>query len=109
MNLVDELHTITAALRGAGLRYAVCGGLAVTIHGVVRTTKDIDLLIAERDIPRALELLRPLGYSLARGTGLEDQGQRDEGSNVSARSRMETTCVSTCSSPRPCSPVCSTM
>ena len=37
MNLVDELFAITGALNTAGIRYAVCGGIAVTIHGVVRT------------------------------------------------------------------------
>lgn len=62
MNLVTELHAIAAALRNAGIRYAVCGGIAVTIHSTPRTTKDIDLLIAEQDIPRILDLLRPLGY-----------------------------------------------
>jgi hypothetical protein len=33
MNLVDELYAITAALTTAGVRYAVCGGVTVTIHG----------------------------------------------------------------------------
>jgi hypothetical protein len=32
MNLVDELYEITAALAAAGICYAVCGGVAVTIH-----------------------------------------------------------------------------
>ncbi|MFV8753670.1 nucleotidyltransferase family protein [Nannocystaceae bacterium ST9] len=65
MNLVDELHAIAAALRGAGVEYAICGGLAVTIHGATRTTKDIDLLVEPRDVARVLELLRPLGYVFA--------------------------------------------
>lgn len=65
MNLVDELHAIAAALRAGGIRYAVCGGLAVTIHGATRTTKDIDLLIDEAALARALELVRPLGYTFA--------------------------------------------
>lgn len=65
MNLIDELHAIVAALHAAGVRYAVCGGLAVTIHGATRTTKDIDLLIAGQDVQRAIELLRPLGYVFA--------------------------------------------
>ena len=30
MNLVDELHAIAAALTGASIPYAVCGGVAVT-------------------------------------------------------------------------------
>jgi hypothetical protein len=62
VNLVDELHRIAAALRSAGIVYAVCGGVAVTIHGATRTTKDIDILIRREDVPRALEAVRPLGY-----------------------------------------------
>jgi hypothetical protein len=62
VNLVDELHAITGVLRSAGVRYAVCGGLAVTLHGAARLTKDIDLLVTASDLPRILELLRPLGY-----------------------------------------------
>ncbi|MBX3191991.1 MAG: nucleotidyltransferase family protein [Labilithrix sp.] len=62
MNLVDELHRIAAALRSASIDYAVCGGVAVTIHGATRTTKDIDLLVRREDVPRVLEAVRPLGY-----------------------------------------------
>jgi hypothetical protein len=65
VNLVAELHAIAAALRHAGIRYAVCGGIAVTIHHATRTTKDIDLLVAEQDIPHILDVLRPLGYIFA--------------------------------------------
>lgn len=62
MNLVDELHAIAAALRSAGIRYAVCGGVAVSAHGAPRSTKDIEVIIAPEDLPRALEAVRPLGY-----------------------------------------------
>jgi hypothetical protein len=62
MNLVDELHAIAAALRTAGIAYAICGGIAVTIHGATRTTKDIDVLVEREDLPRVLEAVRPLGY-----------------------------------------------
>jgi hypothetical protein len=62
MNLVDELHAIAAALRAAGVRYAVCGGVAVTAHGAPRSTKDIDILVAPEDVDRVLEAVRPLGY-----------------------------------------------
>ena len=65
MNLVDELHAIAGALTAAGIDYAVCGGIAVTIHGATRTTKDIDVLIERKDIPRVLEVVRPLGYVFA--------------------------------------------
>jgi hypothetical protein len=65
VNLVDELHAVTGALRSAGVRHAVCGGLAVTLHGATRMTKDIDLLVAATDVAQTLELLRPLGYVFA--------------------------------------------
>lgn len=63
MNLVDELHGIAAVLIGAGLRHAICGGVAVTAHGATRSTKDIDILIAPEDLGTALDLVRPLGYT----------------------------------------------
>ncbi|HEX2660399.1 MAG TPA: hypothetical protein VHU40_19095 [Polyangia bacterium] len=65
MNLVDELHAISAALTTAGIRHALCGGVAVTIHGATRSTKDIDVLVAPEDVPRVLDVVRPLGYAFA--------------------------------------------
>lgn len=65
MNLVDELHQVARALRNAQIVYAICGGVAVTIHGATRTTKDIDILIKREDVPRVLEAVRPLGYLFA--------------------------------------------
>ena len=65
MNLVDELRAVSSALREAGVVHAVCGGIAVTIHGATRSTKDIDILIARADLPAALDAVRPLGYEFA--------------------------------------------
>lgn len=67
MNLVDELHAIAAALRAAGVPYAVCGGIAVTAHGVTRATKDIDIAIAREHLPAALAAVAPLGYAIPAG------------------------------------------
>lgn len=53
---------MVARLEQAGVDYALCGGVAVTIHGFVRATRDIDLLVAEQDVERILELLRPEGW-----------------------------------------------
>lgn len=65
VNLVDELHAVARALGAAGLPYAVCGGVAVTIHGATRTTKDLDLLVRADDVPRVLDAVRPLGFAYA--------------------------------------------
>ena len=65
MNLVDELHAVAAALAAAKIDYAVCGGLAVTMHGATRTTKDIDILVRREQLQEALEAIRPLGYTFA--------------------------------------------
>jgi len=65
MNLVDELHAVSTALVGAGIRHAICGGIAVTIYGATRTTKDIDILVSPDDLDRALDVVRPLGYKFA--------------------------------------------
>ncbi|HEY5284380.1 MAG TPA: hypothetical protein VIM14_16425, partial [Polyangia bacterium] len=62
MNLVSELHTVAAALVRAGIRHAICGGVAVTIHGATRSTKDIDILIAPADVDKALDAVRAIGY-----------------------------------------------
>jgi hypothetical protein len=83
VNLVDELYAVGRALHGAGIPHAVCGGLAVTIHGATRTTKGLDLLVPRAPLPAALEAVRPLGYVYAalpttfdRGTPRERHLQR---------------------------------
>jgi len=65
VNLVDELYAVSDALIRAGVRHAVCGGVAVTVHGATRSTKDIDVLVAPEDLSRALDAVRPLGFQYA--------------------------------------------
>jgi hypothetical protein len=64
VNIVDELHAVTAALRAAAIPYAVCGGIAVTAHGATRTTKDIDILIERSQIGAALTAVAAIGYTI---------------------------------------------
>lgn len=65
MNLVDELYAVARALNQAAVAYAVCGGVAVTIHGATRSTKDIDVLVASSDVERAVKAVAGLGYVFA--------------------------------------------
>ncbi len=67
MNLVEELRAVTGALTSAGIEHALCGGLAVVAYGYVRATKDIDLLLLEEDVERALRALAIIGFPLRAG------------------------------------------
>jgi hypothetical protein len=78
VNLVTELHAIENALVRAGVRHAICGGVAVTIHGSTRSTKDIDILIAPSDLETALEAVRPIGYKFAALPLVFDEGTARE-------------------------------
>jgi uncharacterized protein (DUF1330 family) len=52
------------ALKRAGARYLVVGGVAVVLHGHLRTTADLDLVIQleRNNILRAMDALASLGY-----------------------------------------------
>lgn len=59
---------VCAALNAAGAHYLVIGGVACILHGYVRATTDIDILI-ERKLENArviLDALSELGWGLAR-------------------------------------------
>jgi len=55
---------VTRALDVAGVPYALCGGLAVAVHGHVRATKDIDILVLSADRDRALAAVAQLGFDV---------------------------------------------
>lgn len=62
--MVGEIEGILEALNGARVRYLVVGGVAVVLHGYLRTTGDLDLVVQlERDnLLRALAALSARGY-----------------------------------------------
>lgn len=62
LDLEEELRVLIEAMDAAAVPYALCGGLAVAIHGHPRATIDIDLMVEERDVIRAREVVRTLGY-----------------------------------------------
>ncbi len=45
----EDLARICRALNECGARYVLIGGFAVIVHGLVRPTKDIELLIEDSD------------------------------------------------------------
>jgi hypothetical protein len=62
--MVGEIEAVVEALNRAQVRYLVVGGVAVVLHGYLRTTADLDLVIqlAPDNALRAVKALAALGY-----------------------------------------------
>ena len=43
---------------------ALCGAVALAIHGAPRGTKDIDVLLREDDLPRLRDVARKQGFDI---------------------------------------------
>ena len=67
MDLIDELLKLVAALNIAKVEYALCGGLAMAVHGHPRATHDIDLLVPETELSRTLEIAATVGFFIPSG------------------------------------------
>ena len=61
-NLFEEFRAVVAALADARVPYAVCGGIAMSIHARARATIDIDLLAPPDAVPRIAAVLSPHGF-----------------------------------------------
>ncbi|MDE2485347.1 MAG: hypothetical protein KGL32_08920 [candidate division NC10 bacterium] len=57
--MVGEIEEILDALNQAHARYLVVGGVAVVLHGYLRTTADLDLII-QLDRDNVLKVIRTL-------------------------------------------------
>jgi hypothetical protein len=62
LDLYDEARALVRALEAHRVQYALCGGLAMAVHGIPRATIDIDLLITPGSLDRVRILARALGY-----------------------------------------------
>ena len=62
--LLQELIEIVTNLNNRNIEYAVCGGLALTIHGFPRATFDIDVLIKSESLERVYALVAEKGYDI---------------------------------------------
>ena len=64
----SRLSTVCGLLNAAGVKYVIVGGFAVALHGVVRATKDIDVLIEPTldNATRAIKALEGLKWGISR-------------------------------------------
>jgi predicted nucleotidyltransferase len=59
-----DIEAILSALNQRNVRYLVVGGVAVVLHGFLRTTRDLDLVIQLEagNLREGLQALKDLGY-----------------------------------------------
>jgi hypothetical protein len=65
-SLLDELSQLISALNENEIEYAVCGGLSLAIHGFVRATVDIDILIQPSSLEKAYKIAGEKGFDIRR-------------------------------------------
>ena len=61
-NLFEEFRAVVRALGSARIPYAICGGIAMSIHAHPRATVDIDLLAPPDAIASIVDALSPHGF-----------------------------------------------
>ena len=72
----DRLRRVTRALNSANIPYAVIGGNAVqhwvaqVDESVVRNTRDVDIILNESDLDRAIPALEAEGFIYRRSIGI---------------------------------------
>lgn len=62
--MAQRFEPVLRALTDAGVRYLVVGGVAVVLHGHLRTTGDLDLVVelSPENLARALDALERAGF-----------------------------------------------
>lgn len=63
MRITDELLLLTDTFARHRVNYAICGGLAVVIHGRPRLTLDIDFLVPADEMERAINAAASAGFN----------------------------------------------
>ena len=64
LDILDELRKLVAVLDEREVPYALCGGMAMGVHGLARTTIDIDLLILSDSLDEVYAIAKSLGYNI---------------------------------------------
>ena len=64
---LQEMLELVERFRSEDIDYAVCGGLAMAVHGFVRATEDIDILVEAESLPRVRRVAAACGFRLLGG------------------------------------------
>lgn len=77
-DLMEELTALCRAFESEGVEYAICGGIAVAIHGYPRATQDLDILVRSDDLARIEGVAQKAGFTLSAGIVPFDTGKPTE-------------------------------
>ncbi|MFC4589538.1 nucleotidyltransferase [Sphaerisporangium corydalis] len=64
--IIDTLKRAGSVLKAEGVRFALAGGCAAYARGAAPSLHDVDFVLVEEDVPRALEKLREVGFRTAK-------------------------------------------
>lgn len=62
-DVAEELDALRRELNARDIPYALCGGLAMAVHGWPRSTVDIDLFVREEDVARIEGVAAERGFT----------------------------------------------
>jgi hypothetical protein len=61
--LLVTMKKVASVLKESGIPFALAGGFAVYAHGGSSSDHDVDFLLRESDVPKALEVLEGAGFT----------------------------------------------
>ena len=64
LNLLNEFHLVVKVLEEEKIDYAICGGMAMAIHGFLRATVDIDIVLLQENIEKTKLAFKEKGYRI---------------------------------------------
>ncbi len=62
MDLFEEFRCLMKSLRESKVDYALCGGFALSVYGIVRATEDLDILVPIESLDLLRSMLREIGF-----------------------------------------------
>ena len=62
MNIINEAISLSKLLGDSNIKWAFVGGVAVGIHGYIRATEDIDIIIEPKHLGKLDAILKDHGY-----------------------------------------------
>lgn len=63
MDLFEEFKFLIKSLRESQVEYALCGGFALSVYGIVRATEDLDIFVPVEALDRLRSVLANIGFN----------------------------------------------